>query len=79
MDEPRFYVVSVTGLAITTSSRGGRMDTSYSVLDAARCHREVYSRNGGKGGRGHTAAARLADCEREAARRNALDAAGCAA
>lgn len=75
MDDPRFYVSSITGYALGS---GSTQATSYCVLDSAHCHREVFSAYASEKS-GLTTAVRLAACEREAARRNALDTAGCAA
>lgn len=77
-DVPRFYVVGVYGAPIIGDGRGAgrRLGWSYSVLDSAQCHREVYTAYTSDGG---GSSRRLFLCEREAARRNALDAAGCAA
>lgn len=85
MTEPRFYVVSVTGYGVTMASsanRNGRAATSYSVLDSAQAHREVFTRyavSNQRGGNGGHDRPRREACEREAARRNAADAAGCPA
>lgn len=73
MSEPRFYIVSVHGSSIPA---GGRHATSYSVLDRAQNHAEVFSQYASVG---QGAPRRLARCVRECERRNALDAAGCAA
>ncbi len=75
----RFYVIEVTGYGIQTGSWSGRLSTSYSVLDSAQCHREVYDRFPDRGGNGNGRYDRRRACVREAERRNALDAAGCAA
>lgn len=76
MNEPRFYLVAVTGAPCIG---GGGVATSYSVLDSAQCHREVFTQYAGVQRNNAGAAKRLARCEREVARRNALDAAGCLA
>lgn len=70
MSELRYYVVSVTGYSVN----GPSLATSYSVLDSAQCHREVFTQYAGVVDNAVGAAKRLARCEREAERLNALDA-----
>lgn len=77
--EPRFYVVTVTGWnALSRNGRGG-CSTSYSVLDSAQAHIEVFCAYANEPLNNRGDAKRKARAVRECERRNNLDAAGCAA
>jgi hypothetical protein len=62
----RYYVVTVEGFTTGHTLPG----YSYSVLDSAYCHREVFCRYSREGS---GTSKRLRQCEAEAARLNALD------
>lgn len=76
----RYYVIGVTGQAVipVKGRARGFWGTSYSVLDSAHNHREVFTRYAGLDagwGASRASGRRLIQCELEAARLNRLDAA----
>ncbi len=70
----RYYVVSVSGYPAGSKGSGSaRLTTSYSVLDSAYAHREVFTRYHGAGQRQSLDHVRRRACEQEAERLNLLD------